>query len=65
VDSGFVEIADISADSNSYTDNTVLPETTYYYQVKAYLVDKESSEATANATTPAAPAIVLFYAEFE
>ncbi|GAB4536033.1 MAG: hypothetical protein Fur0020_03780 [Thermodesulfovibrionia bacterium] len=56
-DGGFVEIADLSRDTNTYRDTGLEPETTYTYRIKAYNSISESfysnsAEATTLAVEP-------------
>jgi hypothetical protein len=49
-DTGFVEIGTTAANTGTFTDNTAVAGTLYYYRVSAYSLGGESSPATASAT---------------
>ncbi|MCP4137737.1 MAG: hypothetical protein GY754_42630 [bacterium] len=51
--SSFTEIGTVSANTTSYADSGVSPDSSYYYRVRAYNAAGDSSYSnTANATTP-------------
>ena len=52
VDSAFMEITTVGADTTSYSDTGLLPYTTYYYRVRAYNLSENSPYSNqASATT--------------
>jgi hypothetical protein len=54
----FVQIASLPANSSSYTDSSLTPQTTYAYRVKAFNTISESFYSNeASATTPAEPVV--------
>jgi len=53
------QVADLPADSTSYSDSGLAGDTTYYYRVSAYNLNGTSGSTTASATTPPAPALSL------
>ncbi|MBN1145383.1 MAG: fibronectin type III domain-containing protein, partial [Bacteroidales bacterium] len=56
---GFSEIATVTANNNSYIDNSLLPGTTYYYRIRAYNDDGLSSYTTVVSATTIALQIPL------
>ena len=52
----FTKIAEVAANTKTYTDSNLLPNTLYYYRVKATTATEASSYSeTASLTTPAIP----------
>jgi len=53
--SGWATVANLAANSTSYSDTGLAANTTYFYRVSAYNSNGSSAYASADATTPTAP----------